>query len=160
MNELVTPASGILLTPERTGSYDEQSLRQHAAINAFLSPDQICAGVQRALAMRPAELEARGRAARRDYLRERSEFAARAAELRTYLEQRQAAVMNGEAAAAAAAAVRGAAAAVPDRVAGGAGAAGMGGNQRGRSRSSSDGDENTNNDYTAGWTRRSKLAQW
>jgi len=98
MNELVTPASGILLAPGRTGSYDEQALGKQAAMNAFLTPVQICAGVQRALKLSPAELEAKGKLARREYLRQRSEFVVRMTELRTYLEQRRATVMNGKAA--------------------------------------------------------------
>jgi hypothetical protein len=101
MDEMVTKSSGLLIAPERTGSYKEQALRDHGEINAFLSPRQICDGVDRALNLGPAEWRARGRAARRDFLRERAEFVARAAELRASLRGRLAAVLEAEGVAAA-----------------------------------------------------------
>lgn len=121
------PPSGILIAPERTDSYPEQALGGHAAINAFLSPSQLCGAAGAALALRPRELKAKARAARLDYVREKAEFYRRLAALRAQLLARREDAERGLAAAGAAgAAVAGAAAAAVGAAAAAA-AAGAGG---------------------------------
>lgn len=96
MNELITPRSGLLIDPERTASYKEQSLGEHADINAFLSPAQICSAVSKALHWTPLDLESKGLAARSDYLKEKDEFYGRAAGLKAMLTRRRQAAEEGQ----------------------------------------------------------------
>jgi hypothetical protein len=91
MNELVTPETGLLVKPERTASYPHMALRDHADINAFLSPAQICAAADRALRLGGGAAAGLGRAAREGYLRGRDDVVARAGELRDELARRAAA---------------------------------------------------------------------
>jgi hypothetical protein len=95
MSELVTPAAGVLVEPERTASYPLMALRDYADINAFLGPRQICDGAARALAFRPGDAAARGALARADYLRDRREFIARVKELSAELARRGAGGKKG-----------------------------------------------------------------
>lgn len=89
MNELVTPDNGVLLDPQRSLSFRSQALYDYAALNAIVSPEQICFGVQQVLAMSQEEVAAKGRAARRDYLQDRAAFYRQLEELVRYLRERR-----------------------------------------------------------------------
>lgn len=141
MNELASNETGIVLAPERTGSYAEQALGPYAPMNAFLSPDHICAGVDALRRLGRRRLAAAGVAARAAYLDERAAFIARATELREELAaRRQGAELALRWAAAAAAddAATAANASVPAAPRGGGGG-GSGGGGGGSDNDSSDG---------------------
>jgi hypothetical protein len=88
MNEMVRPEFGVLVRPNRTEYYEEwQSLAAYAKINAFFEPDVICAAVQKLLGLPVEERTAMGRAARKQYLADKSSFVRKMRRLRLYLAQ-------------------------------------------------------------------------
>jgi hypothetical protein len=86
MNEMIRPEFGVLVTPKRTESYaDWQVLAEYAKINAFLDPDDICAAVQKVLGVSVEERAAKGKAARKQYMADKSSFVRKMRRLRLYL---------------------------------------------------------------------------
>jgi hypothetical protein len=82
--------AGALVKPERLVSYPEMALGRYARINALASPKDICAAVDRALALSPREAAKRRAAARRAFELERAEFRGRLADLSAFLRARAA----------------------------------------------------------------------
>jgi len=66
-----------------------QALGMFRPINAFLSPDDICSGVQRVLAMPLERRQELGHAARKQYLRDKGMFVHRMKVLRRVLHRRR-----------------------------------------------------------------------
>uniref|UniRef100_A0A383W5Q1 Glycosyl transferase family 1 domain-containing protein n=1 Tax=Tetradesmus obliquus TaxID=3088 RepID=A0A383W5Q1_TETOB len=86
MNDLIRPEFGLLITPQRTGSYEDwQALSSYADINAYLDPDSICAAVELVLSMPVEERAGKGKVARRQYLSEKRAFVRNVRRLREYL---------------------------------------------------------------------------
>jgi len=90
MNELVSPSTGLLVRPVRTESHEGMALGAYGRINAAVSPEGVCAAVDRALSMRPREAARRRLAARRAFEEGRAEFRARLADLAAFARARSA----------------------------------------------------------------------
>jgi glycosyltransferase involved in cell wall biosynthesis len=95
MNELVTPATGLLVPPEFTRSEPGTQLGHLAPLNGFVSAEGLCKAVAAGLAASPAE-QARMRAAVRGaYLADKAAFLHRIAQLKAFLQARADAAAAG-----------------------------------------------------------------
>lgn len=87
MNELVDQWSGVLVDPDSTSSYFEwQALSPYASLNAFVSWPTLCDYVRSSLALPRTTVQAMGRRARQQFVRDKANFEKRMARLKSHLQ--------------------------------------------------------------------------